>query len=99
MRTASSSGPGVGVSNVGRVGVGIVAGVFRVGGLPSGFTITGGIGWGDLAVVLQVQGVVLLAIGGELPHLLTVLRAVRLDEVLREEKSSQEIRMSCKKNE
>src|ERR1043165_702550 len=84
MRTALSSGPVVGVSSV---GVGILAGIFRVGRLPSGFTIAGGISWGGLAVILQVQGVILLAVGGECAGLLAILHAIGLDEVLHERKA------------
>ena len=72
----------VGVPSVGDLSVGIISRIFGVGGVPRGFTFIGGFGWGDLAVVFEVRGVVCLAVGSVFASFLAVFHPVGLDEML-----------------
>ena len=73
-------------SDVGVPDVGIISRIFRFGGLPRGFTFVGGFGWGNPAIVLEVRGVVVLAVGGIYASFLAVFHQIGSNEVLREKK-------------
>src|SRR4051812_20642062 len=83
MRTPLSSWSDVG--GVG-VGVGIMISIVRIGGITSRLTIVGGLGWGNLRVVFEIRGVILLAIGGECAAFLAILHAIGLNKALHKKK-------------
>jgi hypothetical protein len=85
-RTPLSCSSGVGVLGVGGLDVGIVSKIFGLGGFPRRFLIIGGVGWGNLAVVLDVRGVVFLAVRSVRAGNLAIFHHVGLDEMLGKKK-------------
>ena len=77
-----SCGSDVGVPGVGGLDVDVISRIFGFGGLPRGFTFVGGFGWGNLAIVLKVRGVVCLAVGSLFASFLAVFHQVGPDEML-----------------
>src|SRR3954466_8507165 len=95
-RTPLSCSLGVGGFGIGIIIIIII--IREVGEPPRRFLVVGGVGRGSLAIVLDVRGIIVLAVRSVCTGYLAVFHHIRLDEVLGKNRKYQRNRVRGKSN-